>query len=248
MTSGLIYAFQYMADCPEVFAKVRQEQLELRGDSDVPITLDVLDQSPYLRAFVKEVLRLRREWPFAHIPVELETAFLSINWLTYISLPAAPVIMVPYSAKKAFPISDSYTVPKGSIVIPSFWNSLHDPQVYADPDEFKPERWLPGGQAENSNPANYLVVSCSAFVPTSLVQQTDERLTACSVQFGSGPHKCIAYDYAMMHIAAVIGSAALRLDWTHKLTETSDNIKIIATLFPEDDCLLQFKPADISVI
>jgi len=61
MTSGLIYAFQFMADYPEVFAKVRQEQLELRGGPDVPITLDVLDESPYLRAFVKEVLRLRRE-------------------------------------------------------------------------------------------------------------------------------------------------------------------------------------------
>lgn len=62
MTSGLIYAFQYMADYPEVFAKVRQEQLELRGGPDVPITLDVLDESPYLRAFVKEVLRIRREF------------------------------------------------------------------------------------------------------------------------------------------------------------------------------------------
>lgn len=67
MTSGLIYAFQYMADYPEVFAKVRQEQLELRGGPEVPITLDVLDESPYLRAFVKEVLRLRRKFqpPFS---------------------------------------------------------------------------------------------------------------------------------------------------------------------------------------
>ncbi|KAK9897780.1 cytochrome P450 [Cystobasidium minutum MCA 4210] len=193
MTSGLIYAFQYMSDYPEVFAKVRQEQLELRGDSEVPITLDILDESPYLRAFVKEVLRLR-----------------------------PPVIMVPYSAKKAFPIEENYTVPKGSIVIPSFWNSLHDADVYADPDTFMPERWLPGGVSEKSNPANYLV-------------------------FGSGPHKCIAYDYAVMHIAAVIGSAALRLDWRHERTPKSDEIKIIATIFPEDDCLLQFTPADISV-
>lgn len=130
--------------------------------------------------------------------------------------------MVPYSAKKAFPIEENYTVPKGSIVIPSFWNSLHDADVYADPDAFMPERWLPGGVSEKSNPANYLV-------------------------FGSGPHKCIAYDYAVMHIAAVIGSAALRLDWRHQRTNESDEIKIIATIFPKDDCLLQFTPADISV-
>lgn len=61
MSSGLIYAFQYMADYPEKAAKVRQEQLEVRGDADASITLEILDQSPYLRAFVKEVLRIRRK-------------------------------------------------------------------------------------------------------------------------------------------------------------------------------------------
>jgi len=194
MTSGLIYAFQHMADYPAIAAKVRAEQLEVRGgDLDAPLTLEMMDDMPYLRAFVKETLRLK-----------------------------PPVIMVPYLAKKAFPISDTYTVPKGSIVIPSFWNSLHDEKVYTDPNEFIPERWLPGGQAEHSNPQNYLV-------------------------FGSGPHKCIAYDYAMMHIGAVIGTASIKMDWTHKLTPDSDKIKIIATIFPQDDCLLQFKPAQIDL-
>lgn len=83
MTSGLIYAFQYMSDYPEVFAKVRQEQLELRGDSDVPITLDILDESPYLRAFVKEVLRLRREYsPYSHriVPLCYPTRRLADVW------------------------------------------------------------------------------------------------------------------------------------------------------------------------
>lgn len=74
--------------------------------------------------------------------------------------------MVPYMAKKSFPISDDYTVPKGSIVIPSFWNSLHDEKVYTDPNDFIPERWLPGGQAEHSNPQNYLVVSGRWRFPT----------------------------------------------------------------------------------
>jgi len=187
MTSGLIYAFQFMADYPEVAEKVRKEQLEVRaGDLDAPFTLEMLDQSPYLRAFVKETLRYR-----------------------------PPVIMVPYEAKRAFQIDSSYTVPKGSIVIPSFWNSLHDPSVYTDPDSFIPERWLPGGQAEHSNPANYLV-------------------------FGSGPHKCIGYDYAIMHIAAVIGTASIRMDWKHHTTPESDEIKIVATIFPKDDCFLSF--------
>lgn len=136
--------------------------------------------------------------------------------------------MVPYSAKKAFPIAESYTCPKGSIVIPSFWNSLHDPAVYTDPDSFIPERWLPGGQAESSNPQNYLVVcplsSTQHQKNTHLLTRFTSFLSR-DVQFGSGPHKCIAYDYAVMHIGAVIGSAALRMDWTHELTKDSNNIK-----------------------
>lgn len=62
MTSGLIFAFQHMADHPDIFAKVREEQLDVRGgDTEAPLTLELLDQMPYLRAFVKETLRLRRE-------------------------------------------------------------------------------------------------------------------------------------------------------------------------------------------
>jgi len=192
MSSGLVYAFQHLADNPEVFAKVRQEQLDVRGgDVEAPLTLELFDQMPYLRAFVKESLRLK-----------------------------PPVLMVPYMAKKPFPLSDGYTAPSGSIVIPSFWNSLHDPEVYEDPNELKPERWLPGGQAEHSNPQNYLV-------------------------FGSGPHKCIGYDYAIMQMGAVVGTAAVLMDWKHKITPDSEVIKIIPTIFPVDDCLIQFKPADL---
>ncbi|CAD6580030.1 MAG: RNA polymerase C-22 sterol desaturase [Cyphobasidiales sp. Tagirdzhanova-0007] len=180
MTSGLIFAFQHIADYPAVFAKIRAEQLEVRqGDVDAPLTLELMDQMPYLRAFIKETLRLK-----------------------------PPVLMVPYMAKKAFPISENYTCPKGSIVIPSFWNSLHDPSVYTDPDELIPERWLAGGQAEHSNPQNYLV-------------------------FGSGPHKCVAYDYAVMHLGAVIGTAKSKR-------------AIIPTIYPQDDCLLQFRKADLT--
>lgn len=63
MTSSVIYGFQLMADYPEAFAKVRQEQMEVRGgDVDAPISLDILDKSVYLKAFVKETLRYRREW------------------------------------------------------------------------------------------------------------------------------------------------------------------------------------------
>jgi len=50
-----------------------------------------------------------------------------------------------------------------------------------------------------------------------------------------------------MHIAAVIGTASVTMDWTHKLTPESNDIKIVATIFPQDDCHLAFKPANLDL-
>lgn len=187
MSSGLIYGFQHLADHPEVLKKVREEQERVRGgDYEKPLTLEMMDEMPYLRAMVKETLRVK-----------------------------PPVTMVPYRATKAFPISNDYTVPSGSIVIPSFYNSLHDPEVFPDPDSFLPERWLDPESSANTNPKNYLV-------------------------FGSGPHKCIGIEYAVMNIGLVLADAAVLMNWDHEITSQSEKVRIIATLFPLDGCKLKF--------
>ncbi|KAI0793308.1 cytochrome P450 [Abortiporus biennis] len=189
MSSGLIYALQHLADQPELLAKIREEQERIRGgDYEKPMTMEMWDDSVYLKAFVKETLRVK-----------------------------PPVTMVPYKTTKAFPISEDYTVPSGSMVIPSFYNALHDPEVYPEPDELKPERWLDANSPANTNPRNYLV-------------------------FGSGPHKCIGLEYAMSNIGLVIADAAMLMDWEHEVTPESDKVQIIATLFPLDGCLLKFRP------
>lgn len=59
MSSGLIYGFQHFADHPEVLAKVREEQQRIRGgDHARPMTLEMLDDMPYLRCAIRESLRL----------------------------------------------------------------------------------------------------------------------------------------------------------------------------------------------
>ncbi|KAI0963058.1 hypothetical protein AcW1_000246 [Taiwanofungus camphoratus] len=189
MSSGLIYGLQHLADHPAVLARVREEQERVRGgEYGKAITLEMMDAMPYLRAVVKESLRLR-----------------------------PPVTMVPYKTTKAFPISDDYTVPVNSMIIPSFYNSLHDPDAYPDPDAFLPERWLDPESSANQNPRNYLV-------------------------FGSGPHKCIGLEYAVMNIGLVLADAAVLLNWEHVLTEKSNKVAIIATLFPQDGCLVKLSP------
>ncbi|KAG1752629.1 cytochrome P450 [Suillus paluster] len=37
---------------------------------------------------------------------------------------------------------DGYYIPKGSLIIPNIWFMLNDPQTYANPSEFNPERYL----------------------------------------------------------------------------------------------------------
>ncbi|KDN53595.1 putative ERG5-C-22 sterol desaturase [Tilletiaria anomala UBC 951] len=188
MSSGLTYLFQHVADRPDILRKVREEQYRVRGDDIyAPLTLDMLDAMPYTRMVVKESLRLK-----------------------------PPVIMVPYLTHKAFPIDKNYTAPKGTMVIPSFWNSLHDPTAYPDPEQLKPERWLEGPESPaEKNPKNYLV-------------------------FGSGPHNCIGHNYAQLHLAAVLGTASVRMNWEHEVTDFSEKVKVIATIFPQDGARIKF--------
>jgi C-22 sterol desaturase len=110
------------------------------------------------------------------------------------------VFQVPYRAKKAFPITDDYTVPANSMVIPSFFNSLHDPNVFPEPDIFDPERWLDPTSSANANPKNYMV-------------------------WGAGPHKCIGNEYATMNIALVLATACGMFEWEHEVTQLSSKVE-----------------------
>ena len=192
MSSALTYLFQHVADRPDILAKVREEQYRIRGDDvHAELTLDQLEQMQYTRVVVKESLRIK-----------------------------PPVIMVPYMTHKAFPIDKKYTVPKGTMIIPSFWNSLHDPTVYPEPEQLRPERWLEGPDSPaERNPKNYLV-------------------------FGSGPHNCIGSHYAQLHLAAVLGTASMRMNWEHEVTPQSEKVKVIATIFVSSAPTLRAKCAE----
>jgi C-22 sterol desaturase len=84
-SSAATWLFQVTAQRPDVLDRVREENIKIRnGDPNAPITMDQLESLTYTRAVVRELLRWR-----------------------------PPVIMVPYVTKKAFPLTDDYTVPKG---------------------------------------------------------------------------------------------------------------------------------------
>lgn len=176
-SSATTWLFQVMADRPEFLDRVREENLAIRnGDIHASISLDALEKLTFTRAVVKEILRYR-----------------------------PPVIMVPYLAKKDFPITPEYTAPKGSMVIPTTYMALHDPEAYPNPDAFEPERWISGDAEKQVK--NWLV-------------------------FGTGPHYCLGQTYAQLNLMLMIGKASMMLDWKHEVTEKSEEIQVFATIFP----------------
>ena len=154
----------------------------------------MLDKMTYTRACIKESLRVK-----------------------------PPVIMVPYLTKKPFPITNDYTVPKNTMLIPSIYPSLHDPNVYSDPDNFIPERWLNNDDGTPSDAekaaSNYLV-------------------------FGHGPHNCLGKEYAILHMTALIGCASVLMNWDHIQTPESQKVQVIATIFPKDGFIAKFSKRD----
>ncbi|CAK7198787.1 RNA polymerase C-22 sterol desaturase [Sporothrix eucalyptigena] len=185
-SSACTWLFQIMAQRPDVLDRIREENLRVRGgDPNGAVNMDKVESMTYTRAVVKELLRYR-----------------------------PPVIMVPYLAKKDFPITESYTVPKGAMVIPTTYLALRDPEVYPNPDVFDPERYF-SGDAEVKGAKNFLV-------------------------FGTGPHYCLGQQFAQLNLALLIGMASLLLEWEHHPTPLSEEIKVFATIFPKDDCPLTF--------
>lgn len=177
-SSAATWLFQIMAQRPDVLDRVREENLKIRdGDKNKTLTMDTLESLTYTRAVVRELLRYR-----------------------------PPVLMVPYLAKKAFPISDTYTVPKGAMIIPTTYPALRDPEIYENPDYFDPERYYTG-DAEIKGAKNFLV-------------------------FGTGPHYCLGQVYAQLNLALMIGKASMHMNWKHHATPLSEEIKVFATIFP----------------
>ncbi|OGM48730.1 O-methylsterigmatocystin oxidoreductase [Aspergillus bombycis] len=110
--SSLACFFQAMVLNPEVQKKAQEEIDRVVGTSRLPEMSDC-ESLPYINAVVKEVLR----W---HPVTPLGVSHASSEDDTY----------------------EGYLIPKGAILVPNIWAIAHDPDLYHDPLEFKPERFL----------------------------------------------------------------------------------------------------------
>lgn len=104
------WVLHQLSEQPEAQEKMYREVMEVTG-GDICNT-DHLQKLVYLKAFIKEVLRL---YPIAGVVTRVLNNDLELC---------------------------GYNIPKDTTVIASTYWMARDPDLYEDPEEFRPERWL----------------------------------------------------------------------------------------------------------
>ncbi|XP_072033283.1 cytochrome P450 2J4-like [Amphiura filiformis] len=112
-TSIVIYwGILYLLTNPDIQSRVQVELDSVVGRNRFPRISDKVNL-PYTRAVIQEVFRIASPVPLAVLH--------KVNEDTTIG---------------------PYNVPKGAIVVPNIWAIHHDSEVWKDPDEFRPERFI----------------------------------------------------------------------------------------------------------
>ncbi|PFH46821.1 hypothetical protein AMATHDRAFT_153743 [Amanita thiersii Skay4041] len=108
--------FLAMASFPEVQKRAQAELDAVIGPHRLP-TFEDRESLPYINALARETMR----------------------WL--LVLPGGVSHMVTEDDEY-----NGYHIPKGTIVLGNAWAILHDPEMFPDPHEFKPERFIKNGK------------------------------------------------------------------------------------------------------
>ncbi|XP_021761517.1 flavonoid 3'-monooxygenase-like [Chenopodium quinoa] len=106
---------------PKTLAKVQQELDSVVGQDRLVNESD-LPNLPYFQAVIKEVFRLHPSTPLSLPRISAESCEI-----------------------------DGYYIPKNTTLLVNVWAIARDPNVWTDPLEFRPERFLKGGERPNAD-------------------------------------------------------------------------------------------------
>ncbi|CAM4551987.1 cytochrome P450 4V2-like [Caretta caretta] len=176
----------YLLGChPEAQKKVHRELDEVFGNSDRPVTMDDLKKLRYLECVIKEALRL-----FPSVPSFARTTSEDCH-------------------------IRGFKIPKGTEVIIVTYALHRDPEVFPDPEEFRPERFFP----ENSSGRHIY-----AYVP-----------------FSAGSRNCIGQRFAQVEERAVLAIILQRF-WV-ETSQKREDLDLVAELIlrPNKGIWIQLK-------
>uniref|UniRef100_A0A803P9M0 Reverse transcriptase zinc-binding domain-containing protein n=1 Tax=Cannabis sativa TaxID=3483 RepID=A0A803P9M0_CANSA len=115
-SSTVEWAIAELIRHPKIMAHVQEELDHVVGRDRLVSDAD-LTQLTYLQAVIKEIFRLHPSTPLS----------------------------LPRMASQDCEIN-GYHIPKGSTLLVNVWAIARDPEQWTDPLEFRPERFLPGGE------------------------------------------------------------------------------------------------------
>ncbi|KAG5232949.1 flavonoid 3'-monooxygenase [Salix suchowensis] len=161
-SSTVEWAIAELIRHPHILARVQQELDSVVGRDRLVTELD-LAQLTYLQAVVKETFRLHPSTPLS----------------------------LPRIAAESCEIG-GYHIPKGSTVLVNVWAIARDPDEWAEPLEFRPERFLPGGEKAEVD-----------------VKGNDFEL----IPFGAGRRICAGMSLGLRMVQLLTASLIHAFDW-----------------------------------
>ncbi|KAM4709346.1 cytochrome P450 4V2-like [Discoglossus pictus] len=183
--AALNWSLYLLGSHQEEQIKVHKELEEIFGDSDRPVTMDDLKNLRYLEAVIKEALRI-----FPSVPLFARTVCEECTIRGFRVPKDVNVVIIPYALHR-------------------------DPQYFPEPEEFRPERFLP----ENSSRRNPY-----AYIP-----------------FSAGLRNCIGQRFALMEEKVVL-STILRHFWI-KASQKREELCLVGELIlrPQEGIWIQLK-------
>ncbi|XP_068178075.1 cytochrome P450 4V8 [Antennarius striatus] len=154
--ASMNWALHLLGSHPEAHSKVQQELQEVFGTSDRHVTTDDLKKLKYLECVIKEALRLFPSVPFFARSLGEDCRI------------------------------NGFKVPKGANAIVITYALHRDPRYFPEPEEFRPERFLPENSAGRPP---------YAYVP-----------------FSAGLRNCIGQRFALMEEKVVLSSILRRFN------------------------------------
>ncbi|XP_076960148.1 flavonoid 3'-monooxygenase-like [Bidens hawaiensis] len=161
-SSTVEWAMAELIRNPQILRQAQEEMDNVVG-RDRLVTESDLGQLSFLQAIVKENFRLHPSTPLS----------------------------LPRIASESCEV-DGYYIPKGSTLLVNVWAIARDPKMWTDPLEFRPTRFLPGGEKPNVD-----------------VKGNDFEV----IPFGAGRRICVGISLGLRMVQLLVATLVQTFDW-----------------------------------
>ncbi|KAG8780128.1 Lanosterol 14-alpha-demethylase [Serendipita sp. 398] len=194
----------HIADRPDIQQELYEEQVKFFGIKGQkgkfrPMEYEDLKDLPLLDAVIRETLRI-------HPPLH------SLMRKVLQDLPVPPSLASPSE-------NGAYVIPKGHFVLASPSVAGMDPNMWRNPAEWDPHRWIAASNSPNSAPAGKIGGASAALNDEATGEKIDygfgmvSKGTESPYQpFGAGRHRCIGETFAYVQLGSIIATLVREME------------------------------------